>query len=139
VHLEVPAASKVRFVTKLQAGQAQRTNAFSCLGGVGMAKGRVRVDRADEGRSPADSAAEPAKYEASAAKLCAAVFLKGKILGRFAMLLDELPVATGLPRAEVQAVINLAIERAWLRLGYNYIELQAAGIYVAKEMLDLPR
>ena len=104
-----------------------------------MAKGRVRVDRADEGRSPADSAAEPAKYEASAAKLCAAVFLKGKILGRFAMLLDELPVATGLPRAEVQAVINLAIERAWLRLGYNYSELQAAGIYVAKEMLDLPR
>jgi hypothetical protein len=104
-----------------------------------MAKGRVRVDRADDGRSPADWATEAAKYDAIAAKLCAAVFLKGKVLGRFAMLLDELPEATGLPRAEVQAVINLAIERDWLRLGHNNIELQAAGIYVAKETLDLSR
>ena len=104
-----------------------------------MAKGRMRVDRADEGRSPADWAADAAKYEANAAMLCAAVFLKGKVLGRFAMLLDELPEATGLPRAEVQAVINSVIERDWLRLGHNYIELQAAGIYVAKEMLDLLR
>jgi hypothetical protein len=102
-----------------------------------MAKGRVRVDRADGGRSPA--ATEAAKYEAIAAELCAAVFLKGKVLGRFAMLLDELPEATGLSRADVQAVINLAIEREWLSLGNNYIELQASGIYVAKEMLDLSR
>ena len=127
------------FVTKLQAGQAQRSNAFCCLGGVGMAKGRVRVDRAYDGRSPADRATKAAEYEAIAAKLCATVFLKGKVLGRFAMLLDELPEATGLPRAEVQAVINLAIDRDWFRLGNNYIELQAAGLYVAKEMLDLSR
>jgi len=104
-----------------------------------MAKGRMRVDRADDGRSPADWAADVAKYEANAAMLCAAVFLKGKVLGRFAMLLDELPETTGLPRAEIQAVINLAIERDWFRLGHNYIELQAAGIYVAKETLDLLR
>ena len=127
------------FVTKLQAGQAQLTHAFFCLGGVGMAKGRVRVDRADDERSPADRATKAAEYEAIAAKLCAAVFLKGKVLGRFAMLLDELPEATGLPRADVQAVIDLAIDRDWLRLGNNYIELQASGIYVAKEMLDLLR
>ena len=104
-----------------------------------MAKGRMRVDRADDWRSSADWTKEAAKYEAIAAKLCAEVFLKGKVLGRFAMLLDELPEATGLPRAEVQAVINSVIERDWLRLGHNYIELQAAGIYVAKEMLDLLR
>ena len=98
----------------------------------------MRVDRADDGRSPAGRA-EAAKYEAIAAELCAEVFLKGKVLGRFAMLLDELPEATGLPRADVQAVIDLAIDRDWLRLGHNYIELQASGIYVAKEMLDLLR
>ena len=121
------------------AGQAQRSNAFSCLGGVGMANGRMRVDRADDWRSPTDWAKEAAKYEAIAAELCAAVFLKGKVLGRFAMLLDELPEATGLPRADVQAVIDLAIDRDWFRLGHSYIELQASGIYVAKEMLDLLR
>ena len=104
-----------------------------------MAKGRMGVDRADDWRSPAEWAKQAAKYEAIAAKLCAEVFLKGKVLGRFAMLLDELPEATGLPRADVQAVINLAIEREWLRLGNNYIELQAAGIHVAKETLDLSR
>ena len=139
VRLVVPAASNVRFVTKLQVVQLQRSNAFFCLGGVGMAKGRGRVDRADFGRSPADRATKAVNYEAVAAKLCAAVFLKGKVLGRFAMLLDELPEATGLPRADVQAVIDLAIERDWFRLGRNYIELQASGIYVAKEMLDLSR
>ena len=104
-----------------------------------MAKGRVRVDRADIGRSPGDWATEAAKYEAIAGKLCAAIFLKGRVLGRFAMLLDELPETTGLPSAEVQAVINWAIEREWLRLGHNYVELQAAGIYVAKVTLDVPR
>ena len=64
---------------------------------------------------------------------------KGKSSAALPCCWMSYPTPTGLPRADVQAVINLAIDREWFRLGHNYIELQAAGIYVAKEMLDLLR
>jgi hypothetical protein len=98
-----------------------------------MGTGTKRVDSDDAERSPADVAVD------TAAKLCAMVFLKGKVLGRFAMLLDDVPKAMGLPLAEIEAGTDWAVEHGWLHRGKNYVELLAAGIYVAKETLDLPR
>ena len=74
-----------------------------------------------------------------AADLCARVLAKGGIFGRFAMLIDELTETAGRPRAEVEAAVAWGVEQAWLRHDTAHVELRAAGIHVAKRMLELPR
>jgi hypothetical protein len=90
-------------------------------------------------RLPADPGEEPAWFIAVAADLCATVLLNGRAFGRFAMLMDDLAEAAGRPRTEVEAAIACGIEQDWLRHDTAYVELRAAGIHVAKEMLGLPR
>jgi hypothetical protein len=76
---------------------------------------------------------------AEAAKLCALVFSNGRVLGRFAM-----PVANAMTRASLlpsqfDEVIDWAVVSGWIRRRASHIELTAAGIYVAKAQLDVPR
>jgi len=80
-----------------------------------------------------------ASSEAIAVSLCAAVLLKGRTAGRFVMILDELRKASDLPRDQFDAALGIAAERSWMRIDVGHVELKAAGIYVAKEDLDLPR
>jgi hypothetical protein len=90
-------------------------------------------------RLPADPGEEPAWFTTVAADLCARVLLNGRVFGRFAMLMDDLAEVVGHPRTDVEAAIAWGIEQDWLRHDTAYVELRAAGIHVAKEMLGLPR
>ena len=90
-------------------------------------------------RLPADRGDEPAWFITIAADLCTTVLRNGRVCGRFAMLMDDLAEAAGGPRAEVEAAIAWGIEQDWLRHDTAYVELRAAGIHVAKEMLGLQR
>ena len=82
---------------------------------------------------------ERRRYEAIAADLCVQLLLRGKEAGHFAMAADELMLASRLSQDLFEMVITWAAERDWLRARLPLIELKAAGIYVAKETLDLPR
>lgn len=98
------------------------------------------IDMGDGGEPlPADPGEELARFMTVAAELCATVLLNGRDCGRFAMLIDDLAAAAGRPRTEVDAAIACGIEQGWLRHDTAYVELRAAGIHVAKEMLELPR
>ncbi len=77
--------------------------------------------------------------ERIAAKLCAAVYLNGKVDGRFQMPRDYLRVKTGLSLQAIGIGLNLAELRDWVGLNRQGVALKAAGIYVAKAVLDLPR
>jgi len=74
-----------------------------------------------------------------AANLCAVIYREGKVLGRYTMLVENLPVALASAAAEVEAAIACALERSWIGRRHSRVELKAAGIYVAKEVLDHPR
>jgi len=75
-----------------------------------------------------------------AAQLCAMVLLNGKAAGgRFALTVDDLATMLGLPPDRVHAVILDASERHLVRSVAASVVLQAAGIYLAKETLGLPR
>ncbi len=74
-----------------------------------------------------------------AANLCAAVLCHGKHSHQFGMTLDALGEAMALTETQLKVVAAWAAERHWIRWIANRIELRAAGIYVAKETLDLPR
>jgi hypothetical protein len=79
------------------------------------------------------------KNEAAAATLCAVIYMNGKVLGRYAMPTENLTEALSSQVAEVEAAIDWAIECSWIGRRYANIELKAAGIYVAKQVLDRPR
>ena len=74
-----------------------------------------------------------------AANVCAAVLSGGKHDGRFAMSIDELRRAMDLSERQAEVAIMWAAEREWVRRRANQVELKAAGIYVAKVTLELPR
>jgi hypothetical protein len=74
-----------------------------------------------------------------ASNLCATVLSRGKHDGQFGMTLDALRVAMALNEPQLKVVAAWAAERDWIRWIADRIELRAAGIYVAKERLDLPR
>jgi hypothetical protein len=90
---------------------------------------------------PTQSQKELAERETLAARICVVVLQNRKptALGRFAMPVDQLPDATGFSRKQVEAAIAWAVDCAWLHQLSDDVELRAAGIYVAKENLDLPR
>jgi hypothetical protein len=88
-------------------------------------------------RRPGRSAlAEP---EAIAFDLCVLIFSRGKTDGRYAIDREELPEAMDVSPSDLQKALNLAMERAWLGCAGILLTLRAAGIYVAKVTLDLPR
>jgi hypothetical protein len=74
-----------------------------------------------------------------AANVCATVLSSGKHDGRFAMSIDELRHAMDLSERQAEAATMWAAEREWIRRRANQVELKAAGIYVAKVTLQLPR
>jgi hypothetical protein len=77
--------------------------------------------------------------DAMAAELCVLLLLSGKHEGRFAMRVGELMAASKLPRDLFRATQAWAVQCDWLRKRFEYVELKAAGIHVAKKVLDLPR
>lgn len=79
------------------------------------------------------------RLETAAAQLCARVLANGKSKGRFSMSMSSLRKASGLSRAELQSVFAFALRNKWLRLRTQGVELTAAGIFVAKDVLHLPR
>jgi len=87
----------------------------------------------------AGSDVTPAWFPTLAAELCAAVLAKGGMFGRFAMSMDELAETAARPRVEIEAAIAWADGQAWLRHDTGQVELRAAGIHVAKQMLEFPR
>jgi hypothetical protein len=74
-----------------------------------------------------------------AANLCATVLSHGKHSHHFGMTLDALREAMALTQHQLKVVAAWAAEHDWIRWIADRIELKAAGIYVAKETLDLPR
>ena len=77
--------------------------------------------------------------DARAADLCVLLLLSGKHEGRFAMRVDELMAASKLPRDLFSETQAWALQCDWLRCHSKYVALKAAGIHVAKKVLDLPR
>jgi len=71
--------------------------------------------------------------------LCVEIFRRGKTDGRYAIEMDELPKAMGISPPDLQRALQLGVERAWLEHAGLTLALRAAGIYVAKTALDLPR
>ncbi len=47
--------------------------------------------------------------------------------------------ASKLPRDLFSAIQAWAVQCDWLRTRFQYVELKAAGIHVAKKVRDLPR
>ena len=81
----------------------------------------------------------PEAISVIAAKLCAMVLSRGRHDRQFRMTLDALCVAMALTQPQLKVVAAWAAEHDWIRWIANRIELRAAGIYVAKETLELPR
>jgi len=77
--------------------------------------------------------------DAMAADLCVLLLLSGKHEGRFAMRVDELMAASELSRDRFRGTQAWALQCDWLRRRSEYVELKAAGIHVAKKVLDLSR
>ena len=78
--------------------------------------------------------------ETVAANVCAAVLSNGRRAGRFSLSIDELRRAMHLSEDQAKVASLLAANRQWVRLiSDEVVELRAAGIYVAKVTLDLPR
>ncbi len=79
------------------------------------------------------------RLDATAARLCAKVFSNGKSNGRFSIPISNLRKVADLGRGEFQSILACAIRNRWLHVRGSRVELRAAGIYVAKEALHLPR
>jgi hypothetical protein len=77
--------------------------------------------------------------QADAANLCAGVFTNSRSDVRFSMSMHDLGTALRLDAHVVDMTLSLADERGWVRVVGNSVKLTAAGIYVAKETLALPR
>jgi hypothetical protein len=67
------------------------------------------------------------------------VYRQGKVAGRFEMQLDELRKALAWRKEVIDTALLLAERHDWLRRDRLRIALRAAGIYVAKGILGLPR
>jgi hypothetical protein len=83
--------------------------------------------------------AETPDQGADAARLCSLVFLNGKILDQFAMTVKDAINQARLPPVRFGEAIEWALVSGWIRRRATHIELTAAGLYVAKAYLDLPR
>jgi hypothetical protein len=77
--------------------------------------------------------------EGTAAELCAVVYLNGKVDGHFQMSLDHLHSKCGLSLTAIDAGLAMGEQRDWVRRSRSAVALKAAGIYVAKGLLALPR
>ena len=77
---------------------------------------------------------------ADAARLCALIYQHGRVLGRFAITLRDARRKSDLLPTQLEVLLGWAIQSGWIRRWpSNTIELTAAGMFVAKDVLDLPR
>jgi len=83
--------------------------------------------------------AETHAQEMLAADLCAMVYQSGKVAGHFEMPLDRLHQQSKRTPGVTETALILAERRDWIRRGGSGVTLKAAGIYVAKGALGLPR
>jgi hypothetical protein len=77
--------------------------------------------------------------EVMASQVCALVYGNGKMGGRFLMTLDDLRMKSQLTPADMEAGLSFAERLDWVRQSHSGVVLKAAGIFVAKRVLDLPR
>lgn len=83
--------------------------------------------------------AEKRDQGTDAAQLCALVFSNGKVLDRFAMTVEGALKRANWTRRRFEEAVAWAVVSGWVRRRQRHIELTAAGLYVAKSYLDLPR
>jgi hypothetical protein len=125
------AASLALFRNSSKHPAVARTNAFRKAGNVNLSS--------PGSGSPSSMAPTTPAPTPDAVNLCAIVFLNGKSEGRFAMPELVLRKASAMPVYRLEVAVTRAIESAWLRSRLGSVELTAAGVYVAKAYLDLPR
>ena len=78
--------------------------------------------------APANRDEEPPSPEMLAAKLCAAVYLNGKVDGRFQMPFDYLRVKTGLTPTAIAIGLSLAELHQWVGLKRRVVALESGGV-----------
>ena len=83
--------------------------------------------------------AETRAPEMMAAELCALVYRQGKTDGRFEMQLDQLRKEAVWTKEALDTALIAAERSDWSRGSRSCVALKAAGIYVAKGVLGLPR
>jgi hypothetical protein len=116
---------------------------------IGEARTSARLEpseaQATDGGNP-DAPAAPLtaatvkQAQARAEKVCAMILAAGKTDGRFSMAVTTLRRAAAGDLGDVSEAVAGAVRNKWMRrAGANRVELTAAGIYVAKNALDLPR
>jgi hypothetical protein len=77
--------------------------------------------------------------ETMAADLCALVYRQGKTAGRFEMPIAELLNGSRWTREDLVLAFGTAARNDWIHRSQSCVTLKAAGIYVAKGVLGLPR
>jgi hypothetical protein len=77
--------------------------------------------------------------ETMAADLCALVYRQGKTAGRFEMPVAELLNGSRWTRENLVLAFGTAARNDWIHPVQSCVILKAAGIYVAKGVLGLPR
>lgn len=77
--------------------------------------------------------------EKGAANLCAVLFKIGDPARRYATPTHELADEMRISLPKAKAASHLAARRGWIRIVGGCAQLTAAGVHVAKELLDLPR
>jgi hypothetical protein len=104
---------------------------------ISVAQGKPVRNVLDQDLCDPDRVHSKTRLETVAVNLCAVVLIKGN--RRFVIALDELMNGSGLDQNLFSAAMDFAVEHYWLRRGMNFVQLRAAGIFLAKEALDLPR
>lgn len=117
---------------------------------VGEARTSARLEpseaQATDGAKPDNGPSAPLtadtikQAQAQAEKVCAMILAAGKTDGRFSMAVTALRRAAAGEVGDVSEAVAGAIRNKWMRRADGHrVELTAAGIYVAKNALDLPR
>jgi hypothetical protein len=83
--------------------------------------------------------------ERNAIRLCAALFIAGKkdnaferaSSDAFVLPLNFLPGIAGMDARSFDAALACCADSYWLRVRLNYVQLTAAGVFVAKRALNL--
>jgi hypothetical protein len=79
------------------------------------------------------------RLETDAIAICKAIFLVGRKEGGFACARSSLPNLSGVGKGAFTRALEWGADARWLRLDGEKVRLTAAGIFIAKRGLDLPR
>jgi len=87
-------------------------------------------------RRARDPKRETVSASAVAERLCAIIFEKGKVGGRYAMSFDDLAEVGRFSEPEIMAGLNFGLRRDWFARDGARAVLKATGIHMAKKALD---